>query len=323
MKRPEVARILRALGATVPEQQGRAGWLISTCPFAFCKHESGVSNAPTFGVSDDQTKYTCFACGEKGHMEGLAITLGALRRKHGSMDAIDFKLAMELTDQAEEGWKNPFANLPDYDEIPEVVKDYPFSEEWLDTFTLAETNKMCVEYMKSRGITKVMCQQLGLRFDTYERRICFPVRNWDGVLVGLHGRAIEAENTLRYKVYKFEGHHNTDRAWYGEHWVDHDMPVVMAESVFDVASLLRVYPNVICPLSAGIGAKKAERVSGLLDVITIFDYGSGGNSARRNLKKYLPHTVFKHILLDEDDKDPGEMSETRLELLIKKSLYNL
>ena len=73
---------------------------------------------------------------------------------------------------------------------------------------------------------------LDLRYDPIERRVCFPIRDFTGALVGLHGRAIDKDTTLKYRMYTVYKQKNP-MIWYGEHWVDFDKPVLLVESVFD------------------------------------------------------------------------------------------
>ena len=88
--------------------------------------------------------------------------------------------------------------------------------------------------------------------------------------------------------------------WLNEHRVDLSRTVVMVESCFDLLSTLRVYDNVIGPLTVGISESKAARISAAVDVVTLFDNGSGGTKARQIIQKRLPDAALKHLFPSHD-----------------------
>ncbi|MBY0560031.1 MAG: hypothetical protein K2Q04_09285 [Hyphomicrobium sp.] len=153
---------------------------------------------------------------------------------------------------------------------------------------------------------------LDLRIDTYQKRVCFPIRDFKGRLVGFHGRAVEKGVEPRYRMY-LQGGHNNPIYWLGEHWVDLDKPLVVVEGPFDVASVRRVYKNVASPLFSNPSFEKLRRMASCLEWITFYDRGTGGDAGRAKVSACLHQDhVVQHVLPPEGRKDPGEMTLTEL-----------
>ena len=159
---------------------------------------------------------------------------------------------------------------------------------------------------------------LDLRVDILEQRVCFPVRDFSGVLRGLHGRAIQKDVDLRYKMYLHNKKHNSI-VWLGESWVDVDKPVVIVEGPFDLAAVLPVYKNVVSPLFATPSVSKIKRLGDAIEVFTFLDKGVGGDKGRELFTSHLKDSVVTHIHPPESYKDPGEMSEVSLKTLFSQT----
>ena len=132
-----------------------------------------------------------------------------------------------------------------------------------------------MDYLATRPVSPALAAALDLRADTAEGRVCFPVRDFQGVLRGLHGRAIAGGTSPRYRMYSQAGRNNP-LIWLGEHWVDRTRPVVVVEGPFDLASVYRVYRNVASPLFANPPAEKILRMADALEQITFLDQRQGG-----------------------------------------------
>lgn len=311
MQKQTILELLSLVNSKPAPSQNRQGWVIAKCPFAPWLHESGKDEHPSFGVtiSNGASKFNCFSCQQRGELYDL---IRKIRDVKGKDQDPRYKLqqALELVlEQDEDG-----IDIPEYkvgakfgtDEVSTI----PFSEEWLSTFMSAAKSPDALAYLKTRQINAKVAKKLDLRFDTHDRRVCFPYYDRDGVFAGLHGRAIDKDNPLKYKVYLYNGARNPN-VWCGEEFMDLSKPLLIVESVFDWASALRVYDNVICSRSAGIPHLMINRIKGAVEVVTLYDNDKGGDMARKALSKNITNPLL-HLKPPEGVKDPGEMTIEQL-----------
>jgi len=315
--RPDAVRaFLGGLGCKVPASQGRAGWMLSSCPWGPWSHQNGKSAPDVFAVKleSGDPKCSCFACGWYGHAQGLLLELRARNKIDPRITAKWGELS-QLVEQAE---ADAVLNLdgPDYEEIMAAKRGelHPFPEWWLDSFLPVDDCPDAVAYLHERGVSPGMALELGLRFDSRQdhRRVCFPVRNFGGTLAGFHGRSILPEIEPRYKMYKQAGKKNPI-VWLGENWVDTEKPIVVVEGPFDLASVKRVYANVVSPLSVSFSPAKVKRMSDAMTWVTLFDHGTGGDQGRARVSEMLsPEHMIHHLKPPPHRKDPGECTEDEL-----------
>ena len=310
--RPErIEAVLAFLNSKVDHSKNRRGWVIATCPFAVVTHSGAVDRSPSFGVSMDapgkRQVYTCFSCGETGLFEALPFNLRAKMREAGKGKQHNYQYGKALEVMVADEDEDLDLDLPDYDdpEPPDPTIVIPWPEYYLDSFKSVFAFSEALDYLHTRQITEDVTLQLNLRFDSQRKRVCFPLRDYDQNLIGLHGRTIN-EHPMKYYAYGFEDRRNP-LPWLGEAWVNFDETVVLVESVFDLASVLRVYPNSMCALSVGMSEEKIKRIDHGVQFITFFDHGTGGDRARDLLTKHLttPHTHVKPAT-----GDPGDMTES-------------
>jgi hypothetical protein len=304
LKADHIKAMLACLNSKVEYKQRRTGWVVATCPFAPWLHSGGRDRNASFGVALPQTArkqmYTCFSCGSVGRIESLPFDVREhLRKSKREGYAIGKAIAVLAADEDE-----PIEiDLPDYDEpIPDPGEVIVWPEFFLESFKSVFSSEAALAYLGTRQITHTEISYLDLRYDTQRQRVCFPIRDFDGKLVGLHGRHI-SDHPMRYYAYGYEDRRNK-LPWLGEQWVDFDEPVLLVESVFDLASVLRVYPNSMCALSSGMSEDKIKRIDQGVLFVTLFDLGTGGDHARESLTEHL-RTAHHHITPPKED--PGEM----------------
>lgn len=309
MDKDKIVHFLSCVGVGSGSLQITQEWVRAPCVLAPWTHDSGKDSHPSFAVKvapNGESHYNCFTCGT-GDLYGLILELSkhkAPSPKYNLRGALDI-LAMEM----EEGVTQ---SLVDWQEGKEVYKEIVWPEDWLASFMFAYTVPEAMAYLKSRGVDSTLAAALGLRWDSSRKTVCFPVRNWEGKLVGMRGRYIYPnESGVRFHLYKYHGEHSK-LVWYGEDTVDVTKEVVLVESVFDYASVYRVYKNILAPLSVGMSKDKVSRISGALYITTLFDRGKGGDTARKQVSKYLTDAVIVHKLPPEGCSDPGDMNEDEI-----------
>lgn len=316
MKIERIVQFLKLVGSKVPLSQKRAGWVVSSCPLGPWRHEDGKSGPEVFGVKREagDAFCHCFACGYAGRMSDLVIEMQMLNSKEHALD-VKWSTVNQLIEEAE---NESILDL-DFPDIEEVLfgskkELHLFPEWWIDSFPPWREVAFAREYLKTRDVPPELADKLDLRADTKdnERRVCFPVRDFEGRLVGLHGRAVDEGVTPRYRMY-LQGGQNNPIVWYGESWVDRTRPILCVEGPFDVASVLRVYDNVVSPLFVNPSIEKIKRMADALEIFTLFDKGKGGDAGREKFTAVLGKThVLGHLMVPDGLKDPGACSPEQL-----------
>ena len=319
MKPEKIVRFLEAVGVTNAQKFKRAGWVISRCPLGPWRHQNGVSGPEVFGVKLEEGDpfCRCFACNHHGTLGGLIQTIAKLK-KDQPVEGFNLAEAQQLVYEAEETQEFDF-DIPGIEEVLAGNKDklLEFPTWWLETFPAAWNAPFARSYLQERHVSQALAAKLDLRADPNQKRVCFPVRDFAGRLMGLHGRAIDGDTHPRYRMYTFTKRNNP-LVWLGEERVDLNRPIVVVEGPFDMTSVMRVYDNVVTPLFATPSVEKLKRMSDALEWVTILDRGAGGDNGRAQITKALggDHVVH-HLQPPKGRKDPGEMTPSELAALLQ------
>lgn len=311
---------MKLIGCNPPMAQSRAGWTIGHCPLRPWLHEG---KGLTFACKDEfgDAHTTCFACDWHGSMTKLVVRMQELNAQEHHVD-VKWQDAFQAIIDSEAD-HNTLADHPTMEDIVfgGAKKITVFPEWWLDTFPKWRDVKFARDYLKQRGVADQLADQLDLRVDSVEMRVCFPIRDFAGRLVGLHGRAIDAKQEPRYRMYLY-AKKNNPLVWLGESYVDTERPILVVEGPFDVASVLRVYDNSVSPLFATPSQEKISRMADAREWVTLLDRGKGGEAGRKKISKSLGKThVITHLAPPAHRKDPGEMTEAELVELLSPHLH--
>ena len=294
MQEDTLREALIALNSTKINSTG--SWLMGTCPLAKHTHQKGTDSKPSFGGTiGKKTFFNCFSCGFKGDLYKLILTLKNYK------EPLDYKYLVELSESeyfVDDGFS--------LDTFEKKITYYP--EEMLLAFTKCYDH----EYLKSRGVDFDIASKLDFRFDILASRIVVPVRDYEGNLIGIHGRSL-INKERPYHRYTHKSSTNT-QFWLGEHWIDPSQPVILVESLFDLAQVLNIYPNCMCSLTASLSDASLERLSEFIEMILIFDNDKAGREAMYKIKKKYPEKIIKKVFLPEG-KDP---SDCTLDYLVQK-----
>jgi len=177
-----VTELLKALGGNVTATTDK--WVTCTCVFARWKHKGGVDNHPSSGMTvkegGGESRYNCYTCKSKGNAYNIYKEL----KQIGNVTGVNFKRAMEIINMEETD--DFLLDMPDYEtEVNKQINHiYDFDELWYSQFKEAYEHP----YVVVRGISYELAKELDLRVDYERSRILFPIRDWEGVLVGVHGR---------------------------------------------------------------------------------------------------------------------------------------
>jgi 5S rRNA maturation endonuclease (ribonuclease M5) len=307
-------KLLTLIESKPPIAQSRAGWLIAPCPLRFWRHDNGTDKNPSFAVKKESgDAFThCFSCNWSGSLSALAYEIRHNNKQSPALD-IDWAEYSALLDELS---VSEFVDLTAWGSVEDVyankVQSREFPQWWLDSFPAWSEVPFARDYLKKRGVTDTVAALLDIRADTHQRRVCFPVRDFNGRLMGLHGRAVDPGVEPRYRMY-LQGGKNNPIVWLGESWVHTHKPVVVVEGPMDLASVMRVYRNVVSPLFASPGAEKIKRMLLATEMVIFFDRGKGGDAGRAAFKKTLSKSnVLTFPEVPPHRKDPGEMTVDEL-----------
>jgi len=317
MLEDDVKRLLPFLGSRFGKVRSGT-WVVSSCPFAPWRHDSGVDRNPSFGVSigAGPSSYTCWSCGVHGRLEDIVPMLSKKYDKALRPAGMDLAQAHAFILNQETHLDT--GAVPIWDRGSTPRQDIEFPAWWLDSFRRWTVSEEAVAYLRTRQLDMRDVYDLDFRFDFFRGRVCVPVRNWSGTLVGLHGRAIYGPEDcdgeyLPYLMYvwrrtKDEKISNA-QCWLGEHWVDSERAVVLAEGMFDLLSVRRVYRNVLSPLMAGMNDNKLQRIGRFVNIVTMFDGDKAGGLARDRVDQVLGGQGRSIVHLElKPGQDAGNMA---------------
>jgi DNA primase len=183
--------------------------IIALCPF----HDD---SSPSFAMNIHNGLYICYACGEKGAFRTFLTKIGL------------------TTEQIRVNYGRT---------LEELKKNAPPPPDPLQPGIIVDSNKhipedllgifhRCPEDLLAEGFTEEVLQDFGVGVDIAHHRITFPLRDLQGNLVGISGRAMLAEQEERYKVYR-----NEYRTW--------DLPPYDTEKSVLLWNAHRVHPVVM------------------------------------------------------------------------------
>lgn len=312
MNQDKVVDLLSALGGQITAKT--SNWVTCRCIFAKFNHDGGKDTHPSSGMSvkSGQSYYNCFSCGEKGTPYEI---YKRLKFAYGDKPPakVNFKKAMKIID--DEDYDDEL-DFPDYEE--EINKKpaalVPFDEQyWKTKFQSAYTHP----YTILRGISEPLAKDIDIRLDFDRCRICFPIRDWDGVLMGIHGRTFLEDVEPRYYSYPHNGKRNPS-VWMGENHVDLDEPVVLVEGQFDYAKVRVHYDNVLSGQTTQVSEDKIKRIAGVSEIITIFDMGVGGDKGRERIDEYFTGVPVTHLTPPPQYGDLGNMPDEEVLTLLSQ-----
>lgn len=304
-------------------------WVKCSCILAPWTHDSGTDSSPSFAIKVDphgESHYNCYTCGHGDLME-LITKLDAM-----GAQAPKYQVASAAKLVAFEMDGGISLNIKDYGDtlLDDSTLLSPLPESYLDSFVPALTAPVAKEYLYLRGLDDEDIVTLQVLFDPSRMAVVFPIRDFYGILMGARGRYLNPTTGPKYHAYTYKGAYRNKLVWYGEHRVKTENPVVMVESVFDYARVYRYAPNILAPLTVGFSKEKAERMSMIWDIVTLFDAGAGGDRARELVDKYWPDSLKKHLVppytragLDGTPaSDPGNMTDDQLQEYLELGLIN-
>lgn len=267
MNEPKLTEILKALGIKPLGKNGR-GWIYAKCPFAEFKHDKGSDSKPSFFVKVDGHKvsgFHCFTCKSKGRVSSMVRQLSNLREEDYGDLATQADLAEIDVDFT------PF----EYRDTSEELQILD-PETYLMMYPLAKEEKEARDYLISRGIGKIACDALDLRYDPDVHRIVFPVKGPEGELFGFTGRTVLDMD--RYDVPKVKDYEGLQKelVMLGMHLYVPGKPIIIVEGLFALAHFIQIgvseYANVFATMGSDMTKGHADWLIDYFDEETFLCY---------------------------------------------------
>lgn len=306
-------------------------WVQTTCPFAPWKHKNGTDRTPSFGIIGKENEvsiYHCFTCKSRGTVAMLYEQLGELRGIDYSEHIRDAEVS-EILGPNVGSWENT-GKKKRADLLGE-----PISDELLLIYDNATDRESSARYLAERGITRRLADALPILFDPDDghgvSRVLFPVRDIDGRLHGLTGRAIRHRVEPRIRDYYglpkrqlLLGAHRSGRARRG-HTRE---PVVLVEGLFDYAKVTQAGFLAVAAMHSGLTEAQAEILHATgRPVIVMFDDDIAGQKGKAEIARAygrtLPLLHVRYSLIAEPDDegytglDPGKLNSREIMAMVE------
>ncbi len=307
MKQSDVKAFLTELGGRVTSSHSE--WVTSTCVFAPWLHDGGVDKNPSSGMTvnaNGESHYNCFSCDSRGAPDTVFNEVKYLNKREPKID-INIKFILTLVSRESE--PNLDFDLDLYEEQQAgKALCVPFDVDWYNGFATASNHP----YLTERGVSAETAKELNIRVDLFRRRMLFPIYDWWGVFMGVHGRTFAGEMP-RYMSYSnranHEGHRNPS-VWMGENHTDIGGPIILCEGQFDYAKVYPFYENVLSGQTTQVSEAKLNRIAGASSIITMYDNGVGGDKGRKRIDKFFKGTPVQHIEIPEKYGDLGNCPDS-------------
>lgn len=297
-----------------------------SCPLSPIKHNDPVDYNLSCSVSigeDEPSLARCFsfncgfkgalfralelAAGHRGNPESLVAVLKALE----PTEKFTTDAAFARSDKRNTATIDRMRRV----HLPEKEQDL------LPEGRLTRFRSGIPRYALSRGLSKETCNEWELGYDKRLRRLVFPIRRYDGKLVGLSGRilpgAAERAESAGQPVAKYHNYAGLDKTRYlfGEHRLKQKSPIIICEGQID-AILTWQALGIPCVGILGEGFS-SDHVRTLCafepPVVYLFpDNDPPGRLGAEKIEYAIHGRIPMKLMLPPIDMDPGDLTEDEI-----------
>jgi DNA primase len=279
------------------EVREHGDWVTGSCPFE-AKHQSGIDNNPSFGIrAGEPSYYNCFSCGSKGTLNSLPTNLFLDLNR-------DFSEVREFVYHREK----PLVSNYQYTEMPKL-EPIPVVDENVFNSKFSETKVKGTW----RGVSNETLHTENIRYDHFRNRVVIPIRNKEGSIIGVKGRATDPKDNPKYLIYTDLSPTDGKKygIWYGMHWkMVEGKPLYIVEGEIDAILLKQYQPlnNVWACMGVGVSkAQIAELQKQTHTVIYFLDNDAAGKGLTDLLTRKMKGLVLQYRIPNYFGcKDPGD-----------------
>lgn len=239
MNAGEIETFLRVAGCD--KIKSGPEWVKSTCPVAHIRHAGGRDEHPSFGVRiepEGESRCRCLACGYSGPLYPLAWKLGRpelfdLAQVNNVGDwgeEVPVGLRGKVEQMAGSYWAETRQPRDLAELLPTTPKNEPLPETLLAEFQ--PIPERVQSYLRNRGLYDSTIQAWELGYHPGANRLSIPIRDVEGNLVALSGRAM-GDQQPKYLHSKFK----RDLVLYGKHMSEDSDTAYLCEGFFQAISI--------------------------------------------------------------------------------------
>jgi 5S rRNA maturation endonuclease (ribonuclease M5) len=174
----------------------------------------------------------------------------------------------------------------------------------------------------SRGLKHETMVAWDARWDTEYKRVLFPVRTFDGVLVGAVGRTV-VNSRIKYFNYF---HFDKSRYLFGEHMTSRKRPAVLVEGQLDAVLLWQYFKensvdaDVVAFAGSTPSKHQLQKVVRNWDTVVLFlDNDFVGWDGAKMIARAIQHKVLlKVVTYPTEGGDPAELVQQGIDV---KAMY--
>lgn len=310
-----------------------AQWVRSTCPMGY-RHSGGADKTPSFAISidpGDKSNGRCQGCDFGGDLMTLLWRLEVDRRRVHS-EAVGYlrrfnqidtsKLVDEPPPPNNDSGIRKTAYRPGSQRVSRFVRPEEEPQARVREETLREMigamPPHILDYLtrepdphkpdhlrRGRRLDPQTVITWELGWQERQRRVCIPIRDTEGNLVAVTGRAFSAQQSPKYLHSSFK----RDRVLYGEHRVDRSKRYgYLFEGFFQVMYAdQNGYPNPVARMGSHLSRQQAGKLVSWFDHLIIVPDGDivGKDSAER-----IAQDLGSVIRVDVSDMPRGRDADT-------------
>ena len=330
----DVYEFLNELGMNNIREEGKDIWYSCFSD----QHYRGDAN-PSASMEKGTTRFYCFSCGMHGNAVSFLAELENVSPIQSSIWIKERFIGSSVPDQSTildnvKEILNSKTNLKHTEDTIQVLEESEVQRRLIDWYSeLAwikysgnqlDANDTPIVYMLERGFTPEVLNKFQIGWDKISERICIPIRNEEGELIGFKARSLEGQP--RYIVlggpeYGFEPYETRKVLFaldkYEPRW---DNKIYVCEGELNaIAMHQHGYTNTV-----GISGKfvSDEQVELIVkygqSCVLIFDEVNDAITAAKKLRHKIPTTI-----IPEHDKDPADCDATELEWLLQSAKSSL
>jgi DNA primase len=275
-------------------------------------HRFGQDRRPSMGISIDSSGSSVVHCFSCRYSAPLVAALIDLEEKSGR-DLSEVIAKAKSFERLDPDALIRSVQMSDKKEEKEVLID----ENELEQYPPGYHPKIL-----QRGIKHETLQAWGARWDAQYKRVMFPVRNFEGHLVGGVGRTMVTSKVKYFNYFHFD----KSRYLFGEHMTTRDRPVVIVEGQLDAILLWQYFQQVEVNADvvalAGANASRHQLtkiVRNWEDVVLFLDNDFVGWEGTKDIARAIQHKVLlKAVTYPTDGGDPADLIQQGIDA---KAMY--
>jgi len=301
MNEEGILKFLRALDVDMESVRVGDKWVNSQCPMAAWMHAGGVDVHPSFGIAIDEERrsvYYCFGC--TFEVRDLSRLLHNIWLMSGAYphEAAGIFAKYENHDSGK-----PKKTTPDgWLRIREKKKVKPLPPKLLKLYPLLQAQrgyekKRCIAFLeRERGIPEWVANMCGVRLDTDNSALVFPLTNILGSIYYLRERLRKSKTmwTVNADVSGVDIDFPSLKdvgVWFNMHNIEWTEPVILVEGELDAMRLIALgRPNVVAATTSNLTDKQIDALAG--ETLWLgFDADKAGEFAHARISDRIGNTA--------------------------------